>query len=126
MTYKTDYSRVQGLGSARTGTGHWISQRLTAIALIPLVVLFLVPFIHALGAGPAVMIETYRNPVNAIVALATIGAAFRHVRLGVQVVIEDYVPAGKHRLRWLTLNALFWRGVMLAGVFAVLKIALGA
>ena len=93
---------------------------------MPLILLFLLPFAHALGAGHAAMLAIYRNPLNAIVALATLVALFQHVRFGVQVVIEDYVPAGRHRLRWLVANALLWRGLMLAGIFAVLKIALGA
>jgi succinate dehydrogenase / fumarate reductase membrane anchor subunit len=126
MSYKTDYARVRGLGSAKSGTEHFIVQRLTAIALVPLILLFLLPFAHALGSGQAAMLAIYRNPLNAIVALATLVAVFQHVRLGVQVVIEDYVPAGRPRLRWLIVNALVWRGLMLAGIFAVLKIALGA
>ncbi|MBI1218420.1 MAG: succinate dehydrogenase, hydrophobic membrane anchor protein [Rhodobacteraceae bacterium] len=126
MSYKTDYARVHGLGSAKSGTEHFIVQRLTAIALVPLVLAFLLPFAHALGAGHAATLAIYRNPVNAIIALATMIAVFQHVRLGVQVVIEDYVPAGRHRLRWLVANALVWRALMLAGIFAVLKIALGA
>jgi len=126
MSFKTDYARVNGLGSARDGTGHWISQRLTAVALIVLLVLFIVPFARGLGAGYDAVLMTYRNPFNAIVALLTIIAGFRHIRLGVQVVIEDYVPAGRHQVRWLVVNALLWRGFMVAGIFAILKIAFSA
>ncbi|MCA8868152.1 MAG: succinate dehydrogenase, hydrophobic membrane anchor protein [Rhodobacteraceae bacterium] len=126
MNYKTEYKAVAGLGSAKDGTGHFISQRLSAIALIALGPLFLFPFVNALGEGHQAVLETYRHPFNALIAAGLMIVGFRHLRLGVQVVIEDYVHGERRKLVLMVLNALIWRGFAVAGVFAVAKIALGA
>ena len=124
MSFLTEYKRVAGLGSAKSGTEHFIHQRLTAIALIPLTVLFLYTFVGALGSGHAAVIETYSHPVPALIAIMFIWAVFSHLRLGLQVVIEDYVPNHRTQQRLLIANALIWRGVAIVGLFAIARIAL--
>ncbi len=126
MSYKTDFKAVEGLGGAKDGVGHWSSQRLTAIALIPLGALFVFPFTRALGSGYDAMTMIYSDPFNALVAIGFFLVGFRHLRLGVQVVIEDYVHSPRVRTLSLITNALAWRAFAVAGVFAVAKIALGA
>lgn len=124
MSYLTDRKRVQGLGSAKSGTHHFISQRVTAIALIPLVVLFVLPFGYNLGAGYDRVIAAYSHPINAIIAVLFFIAVFTHLRLGLQVVIEDYVHGKMARTALLLANTLFCWLLGLTGVFAVAKIAL--
>jgi succinate dehydrogenase / fumarate reductase, membrane anchor subunit len=124
MSFKTDYQGVQGLGSAKDGTGHWISQRLTAIALIPLGAMFLYPFMKALGAGHAAVLDTYSHPFHALIAIGFFVVAFRHARLGIQEVIVDYIHSPRSLMLSLIVNALVWRGFAIAGAFAVAKIAL--
>ena len=124
MSYLTDKKRVQGLGSAKTGTHHFISQRVTAIALIPLTVLFVLPFGYNLGAGYDRVIEAYSHPVNAIIAILFLFTVFTHLRLGLQVVIEDYVHGKTARTALLLANTLFCWLFGLTGIFAVAKIAL--
>ncbi len=126
MSYKTDLKAVTGLGSAKDGTGHFISQRLTAIALLVLMPLFIYPFMKALGAGHEAVLATYSHPFHALIALGVFIVGFRHLRLGLQVVIEDYVHGERLRMISMILNALVWRGFAIAGAFAVAKIALGA
>jgi succinate dehydrogenase / fumarate reductase membrane anchor subunit len=126
MSYRTDRARVTGLGSAKEGTGHWWSQRITSIALIPLTLLFLFPFVRALGADHAVVQATYASPFNAIVAVLFIGATFLHLQQGLQVIIEDYVHGKAARTASLLANTLLTWAFGLAGVFAVLKIAFTA
>lgn len=126
MDYKTDYRRVAGLGSAKDGTHHFVTQRLTAIALLPLTLLFLWTFVPALGAGHDAVLAAYANPFNALVAIATAYAGFRHLAMGLQVIIEDYVSDHMARTRWLILNSILWRGMMLVAIFAVAKIAFTA
>ena len=126
MTYRTDKARVLGLGSAKEGTGHWWSQRLTSVALVPLTLLFIVPFLRALGAEHGAVAATYANPFNAIVAILFIGATFAHLQQGLQVVIEDYVHDKTIRTGCLLANTLFTWAFGLAGVFAVAKIAFTA
>ncbi len=126
MNFRTDFKGATGLGSAKDGTHHWISQRLTAIALIPLGLLFLYPFATSLGAGREAVVATYSHPFHALVAIGFILIAFRHLRLGLQIVLEDYVHTPRNRTLSLIANALIWRAFAVAGAFAVAKIAFGA
>jgi len=126
MSFNTDFKGVEGLGSAKDGTGHWTSQRLTAIALIALAPLFLIPFMRSLGSGHEAVLATYANPFNALIAIGFFLVVFRHLRLGLQVVIEDYVHTPRTVTLLLITNALIWRAFAVAGAFAVVKIALGA
>ncbi|MBP7001210.1 succinate dehydrogenase, hydrophobic membrane anchor protein [Amaricoccus sp.] len=123
MDYRTDRSRVTGLGSAKEGTGHWWSQRITSVALVPLTLLFIFPFVSSLGAPHADVLDTYGNPFNAIVAILFILTTFVHVQQGLQVVIEDYVHDKPIRTAALLANTLLCWAFGLAGVFAVAKIA---
>ncbi|MGG7644950.1 succinate dehydrogenase, hydrophobic membrane anchor protein [Rhodovulum sp. YNF3179] len=125
MSILTSYKRVAGLGSAKEGTHHWWMQRLTAIALVPLTIFFVVPFGSNLGAGHDAVVETYTNPWNAVIAILFIITAFYHLMMGLQVVIEDYVH-GKAGVVLLIANTLLCWALAIAGVFAVVKIALGA
>ncbi|MEM7545470.1 MAG: succinate dehydrogenase, hydrophobic membrane anchor protein [Pseudomonadota bacterium] len=122
MSFLTDRARAHGLGSAKEGTDHWWSQRMTAIALIPLGILFIIPFAMNVGAGYEAMIATYTNPLHAIIAALFIIVAFNHLRLGIQVVLEDYVH-GALGTACLILNTLFCTLFGFAGLFAVAKVA---
>ena len=123
MDYRTDRSRVIGLGSAKEGVGHWWTQRLTSVALIPLTLLFLFPFANALGGSFEEVRAVYQNPFNAIVAILFIGTAFHHLMYGLQVVIEDYVHHAAARTAALIANTLICWALGLSGVFAVARIA---
>lgn len=126
MSYRTDRQRVQGLGSAQEGTGQFWQQRVTAVALVPLFVLFVFPFAKALGTSHENVVAVYSNPFNAIVAILFILVAFRHLGLGLQTIIEDYVSNHGTRTAALIGSILFCYALALAGVFAVAKIALTA
>ena len=91
MSLRTPLGRVRGLGSAKEGTAHWWAQRLTAIALVPLVLWFAVSLIVLAGADHATVAAWLRDPVAAVLMLLLILAGFHHAQLGMQVVIEDYV-----------------------------------
>lgn len=126
MSYITDRKRVDGVGSSIGGVDHWISQRLTAMALIPLTMLFLFPFMRTLGADHATMLQTYAHPFNAIVAVMFFIVLSKHLQQGLQVVIEDYVHGPRILLASLLLNRMVWAGVAVIAVFAVAKIAFSA
>jgi succinate dehydrogenase / fumarate reductase membrane anchor subunit len=125
MLHKTPLGQVLGLGSARAGTGHFIAQRVTAIAGIPLVV-FLIGFIlvHR-RASRAEIVASLENPVVAILLALTLINLLWHMRLGLQVVIEDYVhtPARKHLL--LLLNIAFTAVMGISALYAILKMSFG-
>jgi succinate dehydrogenase / fumarate reductase, membrane anchor subunit len=124
MDFKTPKSRVIGLGSAKDGVHHWWTQRLTAVALIPLTILALFPLAGAIGGSYEEVRETFANPFNAIVMILFIAVAFRHLALGLQVVIEDYVSNHGTRTALLLATVLLCGLFGLSGVFAVAKIAI--
>ncbi len=126
MAYKTDFSRVQGLGSAHEGVGHWWTQRLTSVALIVLTPLFVIPFGRALGNGHEALVATYSAWGHALIAAAFVLVGAVHLMHGLQVVIEDYVPGKSLRTGLLIGNTLFGWALAAAGVFAVASILFSA
>lgn len=126
MSFITDRKRVEGLGSAHNGVSHWMSQRLTSIALIPLSLMFLFPFMRSLGADHSTILQTYSHPYHALVAVMFFIVVCKHLQQGLQVVIEDYVHGQRTLLASLILNKLIWGGVAVTAVFAIAKIAFSA
>ena len=122
MRYKTDYARVQGLGAAGDGVHHWWMQRISSVALVPLTVLFVIPFGRALGQGHEAMLATYASFGNALVAVLFFLVGFWHLAQGLQVVIEDYVPSKSLRVALLLANTLICGALAIAGTLAVATI----
>ncbi len=91
MSLKSPLGQVRGLGSAKEGVHHWWLQRVTALALIPLGLWFVISVIFMAGASHDDMVAWISSPFSAAIALLLIIATFWHAMLGVQVVIEDYV-----------------------------------
>ena len=88
---RTPLGRVRGLGSAKSGTGHFWHQRLTAIANVPLTAGFVIILVSLLGRGHATVQQTLGSPLVAIVMLLFVCSISYHMKLGMQVIIEDYV-----------------------------------
>ena len=125
MSLRTPLKNVRRLGSAKNGTHHWWHQRLTAMALLPLVVAFLAYLLALTGADHATVAARFASPWFAIIALLLIFAVFYHARLGLQVVIEDYVHGEGAKLvtQVVMTFAVFITGFACA--FSVLKLAFG-
>ncbi|MEI7600388.1 MAG: succinate dehydrogenase, hydrophobic membrane anchor protein [Aestuariivirga sp.] len=125
MLKKTPLGQVLGLGSAKAGTEHWWHQRVTAIAGIPLVI-FLVGYllVHR-GASRADIVASMHNPFVAILMGLTIANLVWHMRLGLQVVIEDYVHTDHTKYALLLLNTFFAVVMAVAGLYAILKMSIG-
>ena len=123
MTMRTPISRVRGLGSAKEGTHHWWMQRLTAIALIPLGIWFVISMISLAGADHAAASAWLANPLTAVLMLLLIIATFHHLQLGLQVVIEDYIHSEAAKMVCLIGLKLASFALGVAAVFAVLKVA---
>ena len=121
MSYKTDSARVQGLGRAGEGVHHFWMQRVTSVALVPLTILFLIPFARALGGGHEALIATYGQFGHALTAILFIAVACWHFAIGIQVVIEDYVH-GATKVALLVLAKMFSAVLGAAGVLAVASI----
>ena len=122
---RTPLGRVHGLGSAKTGTEAFWHQRLTAIANIPLTMAGVVIVISLVGRPHAAAAQILGSPLIAIVMLLFILSVTYHMRIGMQVIIEDYVHEEKSKLALIVLNTFYAVAVALASAFAVLKLAFG-
>ncbi|MEW5423662.1 succinate dehydrogenase, hydrophobic membrane anchor protein [Amorphus sp. 3PC139-8] len=121
----TPLKRVRGLGSARSGTDHFWIQRLTALANVPLVLFFLVLVISLAGESYDVVLDRLSSPLVAIIFVLTIASIAIHMRVGMQVVIEDYIHRDPTRVLLLIANTFFSLFVAAASIFAILKISFG-
>jgi succinate dehydrogenase membrane anchor subunit len=125
MSLRSPLSRVRGLGSAKEGVSHWWAQRLTALALIPLAVWFVISLLGITGADHAAVSAWVGSPVVAGLLILLIAATFYHGYLGLQVVIEDYV----HSEGWKLVALLAVKGaswfLAILGVVSVLVLLLG-
>jgi succinate dehydrogenase membrane anchor subunit len=123
MTMRTPISRVRGLGSAKDGTHHWWMQRLTAIALVPLSIWFVVSMICLANADHAAVSAWLATPLTAVLMLLFVVATFYHLQLGLQVVVEDYIHGEGAKMVCLIGLKLGSFALGVAAVFAVLKVA---
>jgi succinate dehydrogenase / fumarate reductase, membrane anchor subunit len=119
-------ARAIGLGSAKEGVEHWWVQRVTAVALVPLVLWFVIAVIGLVGADRAAVIAWVKSPMPAVFLILLLVATFYHTALGLQVVIEDYVHGEGLRLGALLAMRFLCIVLALRGVIAVLMMALGA
>ena len=122
---RTPLARVRGLGSAKSGTQHFWHQRLTALANVPLTVGFIAILMSLLGRGHAAVVQILGSPLVAIVMLLFIGSATYHMKLGMQVIIEDYVHDEKLKIAAIIANTFFAIAVAAVTVFAILKLSFG-
>ena len=122
---RTPMSRVRGLGSAREGTSHFVRQRLTALANVPLIIAFVLILLTVQGAGYQGTIDVLSSPFVALIMLAVVLSAVIHMRLGMQVIIEDYIHGEGLKVLLLAANTIFAAAIGLMSVYALLKIAFG-
>ena len=125
MSMRTPLSRVRGLGSAGEGTGHFWKQRLTGVANVPLVLGFVWFVICGLGSTQAEFAARVSSPLVAAMLILFIVSGVVHMKLGMQVIIEDYVHGEGAKLAALMGNIFFFTAAGLVGVLAVLKLAFG-
>ena len=123
--FKTPLKKARGLGSAKSGTEHFWQQRITAVANVPLV-LFLIYFIIShIGGTRADVVNSVKNPFITLALLLALASIMWHMRLGMQVVIEDYVHGEGRKLAALLLNTFFVAALALTGGLAILKMSFG-
>lgn len=122
----TDLGRVRGLGPAGSGVSHWWLQRVTAIANLGLLLWFIASLVRLPALDHATVTAWLHQPVVAVPMLLIIGSVFLHLRLGVRVMLEDYLHGtGARRASLLLLDFYVVAGAAYAA-FCVLKIAMGA
>jgi succinate dehydrogenase / fumarate reductase, membrane anchor subunit len=126
MRMGTPLGRVRGLGSARSGATHWWHERLSSIALLVLSVWLLVSLLRLPQLDHAGVTEWLSAPLAAVPMLLLIVTTFWHVKLGLQVVVEDYVHEDGSKLFWIVLVNFFAIGGAALAIFSVLRIAFSA
>jgi succinate dehydrogenase / fumarate reductase, membrane anchor subunit len=119
----TPLGRVRGLGSARSGTEHFWRQRLTAVANVPLIIGFVFIVVGLLGRNHAAVVQILGSPLVAVIMLLFILSVTTHMRIGMQVIIEDYVHDETAKLALLMANTFFAVAVGLASAFAILMLS---
>lgn len=122
--YRTPLARARGLGAAGHGAGHWISERLSSLALVPLVLWVIYAGLQLAGAGYDGALAWVRHPLNAVLLVLLLATSFQHMHGGMRVVVEDYIHKTATKAVLLILNLFVCVLFGALAVFAVLKVAL--
>ena len=122
---RTPLGKVRGLGSAKEGTDHFWKQRLTAVANVPLILFLIWMVISLVGADHAEVVGTLSNPFVSLMLLGVILSVCWHMKLGMQVVLEDYIHSEGKKIALVILNNFFCISIGFASAFAVLKLGFG-
>ncbi len=125
MSLRTQLGKVMSLASAKEGAGHWWMQRVTAIALIGLGLWFMISLAVASDLGYGSTVAWLARPVNAVLLSSFVLTLLYHSKLGVQVVIEDYVSSSALKVGGLLFSVFVHLLLAIAGVISILRINAG-
>lgn len=125
MSKRSPLSRVRGLGSAHSGTEHFLTQRMTAIANVPLVLFFVYLLVTLAGRSHAAVSAILGNSTTSLFLLAAILSVVIHMRIGMQIIIEDYVHHDGLKMSLMMANTFFSIAVGLCAAFAILRLNFG-
>jgi succinate dehydrogenase / fumarate reductase, membrane anchor subunit len=125
VSIRTPRARVRGLGVSHHGAGHWWLQRLTAAANVALMLAFVVIVARMAGRGYAEAAQLVANPFVSIILILAIVSVTIHMRLGMQVIIEDYVHAPAQKIAAVFANNFYAVIVAAACLYAVLRVGFG-
>jgi succinate dehydrogenase / fumarate reductase, membrane anchor subunit len=125
MSMRTPLGKVRGLGSAKDGTEHFWRQRVTALANVPLMLFLIYVVVNLVGASHAEAAAFLKSPLVAILLLAMVISGLVHMRLGMQVIIEDYLPDEGKKVLALIANTFFTGVIGIACVWAIAKVSFG-
>ncbi|MCZ6559281.1 MAG: succinate dehydrogenase, hydrophobic membrane anchor protein [Gammaproteobacteria bacterium] len=125
MSLRSPLSKVKGLGSAKEGTGHWWMQRVTALALVVLGFWFIISLVAIGDFGYQHTVAWLARPLNAVLLSSFVMTLLYHSKLGVQIVIEDYVSASAWKVGSLLFSVFVHLLLAVTGVFSILRISVG-
>jgi succinate dehydrogenase / fumarate reductase membrane anchor subunit len=125
VSMRTPLARAKGLGAAGHGVEHWWLHRMTAVSNIPLVLFFVVMVVGLAGRPHAEVLAIVSHPLVAILFVLAIISVTNHMRLGLQIPIEDYVHDRGLKIAALIANNFFAALIAVVSLFSILKIAFG-
>jgi succinate dehydrogenase / fumarate reductase, membrane anchor subunit len=125
VSMRTPLARVKGLGAAGHGVEHWWLHRMTAVSNVPLIVAFVIIVAGLAGRSHAEALAIVSNPLIAILLVLCFLSVTNHMRLGLQIVIEDYVHEKGYKIAALMANNFFAAVIAVVCLFSVLKISFG-
>ncbi|NCW66724.1 MAG: succinate dehydrogenase, hydrophobic membrane anchor protein [Rhodobacteraceae bacterium] len=123
MRYVTDRKRATGMGSAKSGTAHFWAMKVSSVALLILIPLFVFTFGTIVGEDYATVTAYFAHPFPALIAALTLIVGFEHFQSGAQVLIEDYVHGFAQKITIILIKCISY-GLMAMGLFAIAKLAL--
>jgi succinate dehydrogenase / fumarate reductase, membrane anchor subunit len=125
LHFRTALARVRGRGAAKSGTEHFWRQRLTAVANIPLTIAAVIVLIMLLGRNQAAAAQILGSPAVAIIMILFVTSITTHMRMGMAMIIEDYVHDDLAKLTLLIANVFFSIGICLVCIYGLLKLSFG-
>jgi succinate dehydrogenase / fumarate reductase membrane anchor subunit len=123
VSYRTPLSRARGLGAAKHGVGHWIGERVGAIALVPLTLWGVFAVLRLAAGDYAFAVAWIGRPLNATLMVLLLGISFWHMCSGLRVVVEDYVHVTLNKSALLILNLFVCALAGALSIFSILKVA---
>ena len=124
--FRSDVGRVRGLGSAKEGTHHWWSMKLTSVVLVPLTFWFVYSVLQFIGGDQVAVQAWLKQPLQAIILLLFIGVSLHHSANGLQTVMEDYIHTPWKKVSALVLNKLVHVVLAATAAFSIITLALKA
>jgi succinate dehydrogenase / fumarate reductase membrane anchor subunit len=123
--YRTDLARARGLGAAKHGAGHWLSERMTSILLVPLSVWAVFAGFRLASVDYATAVDWLQKPFNAVMLILLVAVSFLHMHAGVRVIVEDYIHKTLTKSALLVINLIVCLLFGALAVLSILKVALG-
>ncbi|NBJ10368.1 succinate dehydrogenase, hydrophobic membrane anchor protein [Microvirga arsenatis] len=125
VSMRTPLARVKGLGAAGHGVEHWWLHRMTAVSNIPLIIAFVIIVAALAGSSYQEAIAIISHPLVAIVLILAVVSVTNHMRMGMQIIIEDYVHDRMLKIVAVIANNFYAVVIAVACLYAILKVSLG-
>jgi succinate dehydrogenase / fumarate reductase membrane anchor subunit len=125
ISMRTPLARVKGLGAAGHGAEHWWLQRVTAVSNIPLIIAFVIIVANMAGRSYEEAVSIVSHPLIALLLILAVISVTNHMRLGMQIIIEDYVHDKGWKIVSLIANNFYAVIIAVASLYAILKVSLG-
>ena len=125
VSMRTPLARVKGLGASGHGVEHWWIHRMTAVSNVPLIIAFVIIVAALAGSSYEGAVAIVSHPLTAILLLLAVISVTNHMRLGMQIVIEDYVHDKGYKIAAVIANNFYAVIIAVACIYAILKVSLG-